>query len=90
VSDCFEKCFPIREFASCQGLLDVAEEIRSQKAADQVSIMGGVLFSPHYASEIPKSLSPYAGMRYRHGQAIVDRFHRPEFYAIRATGQGYQ
>jgi hypothetical protein len=77
---------------SCQELLDVAEEIRdrSQRVADQMSTMDEVLFSSRCASEIPSSLSPYVGMRYRHRRSIFDRLRRNEFRAILATEQGYQ
>jgi hypothetical protein len=52
--------------------------------------VGEELFSPRSASEIPRSLSPYAGVGYRHGRSIFNRFDRPEFCAILATEQGYR
>jgi hypothetical protein len=58
VSDCLDKCFLIREFVSCQELLDVAEEIRdrSQRVPDQAGTVDEVLFLSRSASEIPSSL----------------------------------
>jgi hypothetical protein len=92
VSDCVESCFPIREFVSCQELLDVTEEKRdrSQRVPGQVSTVNEMLFSSRSASEIPRLLSPYAGVPYRHGRSIFDRFHRPEFCAILVTEQRYR
>jgi hypothetical protein len=82
----------IREFVSCQELLDVAEEIRdgSQRVPDQVSTVDEVLFSSSSASDIPRSLSPYMGVHFRHGRSIFGHFHQPEFCAIPAMEQGYQ
>jgi hypothetical protein len=80
------------KFVPCQELLDLAEEIRdrSQRMSDRVSTVSEVLFSSCSASEIPRPVSPYASVRYRHGRSFFDRFHRPDCCAILATEQGCQ